>query len=105
MRLYWLHGNYHLVSKELGVPLKNVHRWVNSFQSAARGKKPADAPMEQRLADHLRQRHGCGEAPAAPQVRELARAMASNPDFSPTIGWYYNFIRRHGLRFLLKPRK
>jgi len=76
-------------SRTLGIPKKNIARWMNRKQKAdkIRGRKPGDPEMELNLTNWIEECIEKGEYLTQTQIRTKAKFFSGDRSFKASKGW------------------
>lgn len=94
------------VSKEMGIPRKNIKRWVNfGVERKKGGRKMQDPKMEAKLAawviSYIKEHK---EMPKSHLIRSKSLEYSTNPEFKASKGWMEKFKLRNNFQQYL-PQK
>lgn len=84
------------VSRELGIPIKNIRRWsiLGVEKRPKTGRKPADPEMEANLVRWIAGRRRDGREPSRGEVQAKAAELSNKADFKASKNWYDKFCGR-----------
>lgn len=84
------------ISKELGIPAKNIRRWKEEGinRKVGAGRRIKDIDMELNLRRWLIGEWNLGRYPSCKEIKQMAKTLSTNIEFRASKGWLQKFVDR-----------
>lgn len=84
------------ISKELGIPAKNIRRWKEEGinRKVGAGRRIKDIDMELNLRRWLIGEWNSGRYPSCKEIKQMAKTLSTNIEFRASKGWLQKFVDR-----------